>query len=438
MQHSSQLKKVCIVSPHFPPSNLVGVHRARLLGNHLNEHGWEPTILTVAPEFYEEKLDERLLSLVNPDVRVVHVGAISQKIARPLGFGDIGLRGFHGMLRKLYEMSLRNEFDLLFITIPSNYAALLGRALFSMKKIAYAIDYQDPWVNESDFQEAFLSKAGITQCLAKNLEPLAVSRASGISGMTPAYFKGVIERNHHLEVIPHRAFQMGFAMQDYQMVKKLNIHPTRLPSDPNREWFTLIYAGALLPKAVQPMKLLLKAIDTVNHGEKVSRKLRLICIGTGSSPDDIKGHRILPLAREMAAENWVTEYPQRHSFLEVLATLQKADGVAVVGSEEKHYSPSKIFQALGSEKPVFAMLHRESEALKVIEKTGGCVPVPMESDEDPGAVVEKCVRSLEWMIGRQINPLNTVELAKYDVSNLSKTVAEYFSECVEYFQKSYN
>ena len=48
-----KLRKVLILYPHFPPSNLAGVHRPRLFAQHLPDFGWEPVVLTVDEKYYE-------------------------------------------------------------------------------------------------------------------------------------------------------------------------------------------------------------------------------------------------------------------------------------------------------------------------------------------------------------------------------------------------
>ena len=48
------MKTLLIIYPHWPPSNLVGVHRVRLLVNEMPAQGWKPIVLTVDPEDYEE------------------------------------------------------------------------------------------------------------------------------------------------------------------------------------------------------------------------------------------------------------------------------------------------------------------------------------------------------------------------------------------------
>jgi hypothetical protein len=92
------MKKILIIYPHFPPSNLAGVHRPRLFAQHLKSFGWEPVILTVHEKFYEEELDWNLHKLLTSEIRIEKVNAF--KITKPRLIGDIGLRGFFQLRKK--------------------------------------------------------------------------------------------------------------------------------------------------------------------------------------------------------------------------------------------------------------------------------------------------------------------------------------------------
>jgi len=43
------MRRVLMVSPHFPPDSSAASHRVRLLAPHLERVGWEPTIVTIDP-----------------------------------------------------------------------------------------------------------------------------------------------------------------------------------------------------------------------------------------------------------------------------------------------------------------------------------------------------------------------------------------------------
>ncbi|MCC5929261.1 MAG: hypothetical protein JJU28_08460 [Cyclobacteriaceae bacterium] len=91
-------------------------------------------------------------------------------------------------------------------------------------------------------------------------------------------------------------------------------------------------------------------------------KIRLFFLGTGAYP----GKSIADYAREYDLEDIVHEHRARYPFLQVLNFLSAATGVMVIGSTEKHYTASKVFQAVLSKKPVFAMFHRESSAYELL------------------------------------------------------------------------
>ena len=82
------MKNILIISPHYPPSNLAAVHRSRLFAQHLPPFGWNPIILTVHEDFYEEALDWNLHKLIPANQRIEKVSAF--KVGNPRLVGDIG------------------------------------------------------------------------------------------------------------------------------------------------------------------------------------------------------------------------------------------------------------------------------------------------------------------------------------------------------------
>ena len=92
------MKKVIIVSPHFPPSNLAAVHRARLFAKHLPAFGWKPIVLTVHYKHYEEALDWNLYKLIDSELQVETADAFPTGPIRIIG--DIGLRGGYYLYKK--------------------------------------------------------------------------------------------------------------------------------------------------------------------------------------------------------------------------------------------------------------------------------------------------------------------------------------------------
>ena len=69
------MRRVLMVSPHFPPDSSAASHRVRLLAPHLEEAGWSPTVVTLEPSAYEGRLDPDLEALVPASLRVVRAPA---------------------------------------------------------------------------------------------------------------------------------------------------------------------------------------------------------------------------------------------------------------------------------------------------------------------------------------------------------------------------
>ncbi len=362
------MKKILILYPHFPPSNLAGVHRARLFAQHLPSFGWEPTILTVHENFYEEKLDYNLEKLLPSDLRIEKVNAFYTKKIRMIG--DIGLRGFFQLYKRAKQLLKSEKFDFLFIPIPSFYCALLGRMLHATTKVKYGIDYIDPWVHTFPGSEKFFSRHWFSTKLAKFLEPIAIKKASLITGVAEGYYQSVLERNPNLKNIVTGAMPYGGELKDHEIVSSLDIKTYLFEKVSDKIQF--VYAGAMLPKAYAPLEEIFKAL--VANKEHFSG-VEFHFIGTGKTPNDTSGFNIKPLAEKYGLwEHTGFEYPARIPYLDVLVHLNIADAVFILGSTEPHYTPSKVYQAILSDKPILAVLHAASSAVKVIEASNaGCV-----------------------------------------------------------------
>jgi len=74
------MKKLLIVSPHFPPINAPDMQRVRLALPYLRAHGWEPTVLAIAPDSIEGGRARSVLEKTYPaDIRVVRVPGLSPR-----------------------------------------------------------------------------------------------------------------------------------------------------------------------------------------------------------------------------------------------------------------------------------------------------------------------------------------------------------------------
>jgi hypothetical protein len=361
------MKRLALVSGHFPPSNLVGAQRARLWSRHLPEFGWEPIVVTGDPAQYEERPDPDLERLVAPGLRVIHAPTLSTRPIRLVG--DIGVRAFRGCYRVLASLAAQREIDFVLITIPSNFLAPVGRLIHRRYGVPFGIDYQDPWINRWPGVDVPFSRAWGSYRLASLLEPWAVRGASLITGMAPGYVAGMLERNPGVAKSAVVAcMPMGIATEDYSLVRSLDRSPFLF--QPGDRRFHMIYAGALLPAGIAVLDSFLEGLAALKaRWPDAAARLKVHFVGTGRSPDDPAGHQVRPRAERAGVGDIVDEHPQRMGYVDALNHLGRSDAVLVLGSTEPHYTPSKVFQGMLSRRPVFAMLHRDSTAVDMVRST---------------------------------------------------------------------
>lgn len=388
------IRRVAIVTGHFPPSNLAGVHRARLWAQYLREFGWEPIIVTAHWKHYEEALDWDLAALVPPELRVIRTGAFSTHPVRLVG--DIGARALLPMCRALAGLARRREIDFVMITIPSNFCALLGRPLHRFYGVGYGIDYQDPWVMRTTKAVGVGLKARLSQRLAQWLEPWALRHATLLTAISPAYFEDVFARNPSLSgTVVKATMPIGGSEADFAEVRRAQ--RAAFLFEPSDGCFHMLYAGAMLPLGYPLLKRLLQAIARVTmDASGPMTRLRLHFVGTGRTPGDSLGHNVRPYIEQFDVGRYVDEHPRRIGYLDVLNHLIAADAVLVLGSTEAHYSPSKLFQAVLSRRPVLAILHEASSAVRMLREGNAGTLVTFREGELPS--VEAVVGGLRRIV----------------------------------------
>lgn len=418
-----------IISPHFPPSNLAAVHRARLFSQHLPSLGWEPVILMVDEKYYEEELDYNLVKLLPANLRLERVKAF--QVTKPRLIGDIGLRSFFQIAKKAVRIIQLEKIDFLYIIIPSFYTALIGRWVHAKTGIPYGIDYVDPWVHNFQGSEKIFSRHWWSTKLSSFLEPIAVKKASLITGVAEGYYEGVIKRNPHLKnKAIFAAMPYGGEKADHEKVSQLNVRPYLFEKKKNK--LQLVYAGAMLPKAYQPLE---RIFQVMQNKKELFDSLEIHFIGTGKNTSDPSGYNIKKYAEQYGLwQQQVFEYPRRIPYLDVLVHLEASGGAFILGSTEPHYTPSKIYQAVLTGKPLWAILHAESTACGVIKKSGAGIVLEYNGENDLDKInntLDESFKSFS-IFAKHFSPANVSqeEFEKYSARSVTGILAKALNKVV--------
>lgn len=363
------MRRVLMISPHFPPDSSAASHRVRLLAPHLQEAGWTPTVVTLERSAYEGRLDPDLEALVPASVRVVRAAAWPAAVTRQIGLGDLGLRAFTGLRHTCRALLSRERFDALFITVYPVYPALLGAGLKAAYRVPFVLDYQDPWVGAWGQSVgggpggAPDWKSRASRRLGTWLEPRAVNAADAIVAVSQGTIDGIVERIPAAAQLPQGVIPLGFEPDDFAALRARP--PLAQHFDPTDRLVHLCYVGTLLPAGTQTLRLLMHALARARRDDPAALGLRLHFFGT-SNQSDSSQYRVLPIARECGVADAVTEIPGRLDYLDALSVLTHASAILLLGSSERHYTASKLFPALLAKRPILALFHEASSVVSIL------------------------------------------------------------------------
>jgi len=381
------MRRVLMVTPHFPPDSSAASHRVRLLAPHLPAAGWTPTVVTVDPSAYEGRLDRDLEALVPSSVRVVRAPAWPPAATRRFGLGDLGLRAFTGLRRVCRDLLSREAFDALFITVYPVYPALLGPALKRAFDVPFVLDYQDPWVGawgrtvgggangHPDWKSRASRRLGVW------LEPRVVAAADAIVAVSQGTIDGIVERIPDASRVPHAVIPVGFDPADFAAVARRSSGPS--PFDRADGLVHLCYVGTLLPTGVETLRVLLRALDRARREDPKAARLRLHFVGT-SNQSAAGTYRVLPIAEACGVADAVTETPGRFDYLDALRVLTRASAILLLGSTERHYTASKLYSALIARRPILALFHEASSVVSILRGIGAEPTVRLVTYGDAG------------------------------------------------------
>jgi hypothetical protein len=419
------VRRVLLISPHFPPDSSAGAHRVRLLAPHLPPYGWEPTVLTCRADAYEGKLDGVLPQWVPASLRVVRSPALPARVTRRFGIGDLGLRSFAGLFRTASDLLEKEAFDALFITIFPAYTALIGPLLVRRFGVPFVLDYQDPWVSAwgtsvgGGRNGTADLKSRASRRLAEWLEPHAVRAASAITAVSPGTYEPILQRNPGIRPITE-AIPIGAEPGDFRHALTAT---ERLPFDPGDGLAHVCSTGTILPLGFETLRAVLDAVRLVrDRRPDLYSRLRLHFLGTSNQTVHSDEMRVMPLARDAGVEDVVQEVPTRLAYSTVVEVQKAAAALLALGSSEHHYTASKIFPLLLSRRPVLAVYHEKSTVTDILGAIGRPPSVNVVTYSD----TERAAARVEAVFERLVAIVERPEWREQDVD--ASRFSQFFAE----------
>jgi hypothetical protein len=397
------VKRVLILSPHFPPDSGAASHRMRLLAPRLPEYGWLPTVVAVDPRNIGGPTEPALAGLIHGSVRIDRVTALGGAKRRLLGVGDVGLRSLRSLYRRSRELLREDRYSAILITLPPHYTALLGPLLGRASGLPYVLDYQDPWVSAWGLTVGGGQggrpdwKSRLSRWIAIALEPLAVGQAAGLSAVSEATLEGLLVRKPALRALPRAEIPLGGEPLDFEHARS-NPQVNRF-FDPRDGRLHVAYVGTLPPSGGRGVMAAFFAglALLLERSPDLRPLLRFHFLGTSmrSAGDPLPIAR--PIAEAAGVGDCVAEHPLRIDYVDTLSVLTQARAVLLLGGTEPHYTASRVYPAILSGAPLLAVYHAASTVCEVLRHQGPPERthlVTFNEHTNPGTIAEGVAQGL--------------------------------------------
>jgi glycosyltransferase involved in cell wall biosynthesis len=411
------MKKVLIVAYLYPPIFNSGTRRSLEFVNHLPDHGWEPTVLTVADPDAGE-CDPALLAEVRPGTRIERVpsaparltawlmpllgkrvdpvrlkAALQWRMATLWRVPDVCAGWVPGAVARACELHREHRFDAIYATGWPWSDFLVARKAGARTGVPYVVDYRDLWKPaEVEWDQA----TTLQRLLNPRLERQVLRHAAGVIATTASFLRLLPQ-----ELLPRHRFAItnGYDDQDFAGIAAEGPPPGEV---------RIVYTGVWRP-GYGPDDLYAAVRLLRQRGSPAAGRLRIACAGFAPGR-----------AAEYGIADCVSERG-RVSHAEALAMMCGADALYLPVSKgvyEFASIPGKLFEYLGSGRPVLASAQAGSEVAGVIAQVGGALRL------EPGDV-EALADSLEALCeGRAaFPPRDAAALAGYTRAGLTGKLA---------------
>jgi glycosyltransferase involved in cell wall biosynthesis len=431
------MKHVLVISYYFPPSGGPGVQRSLKFVKYLRSFGWEPTVLTVEPEYASyPDLDPELLSDIPPGVLVKRtrsrdpysayarwIGA-RKKDAVGVGFLAAGKPGWREKTARWIRANLfvpdarvgwvsfakkealnlaeTNHFDAMVSTGPPHSAHLICLELKEKLGLPWLLDIRDAWPDDS--YTHLLPSTGLARRKDARLRKRVFDASDMLVTVSPSILKSSIRwTNTDADVIYN-----GFDADDFEGV-------TAEKSD----FFTIVHAGNMSAER-NPGALW----DALLRVQERLPKLRVHLIGN-----------VGPTVLESVDRLGLSEFVRQTSYVSHSGALAHMAGAELLllpvnrVPDSRGIITGKVFEYLGSGRPILCLAPPDGDAAEIIRRSGGGSTFDYE---DVDGVVSDLERHYSaWKEGSRLSGATAESAGEYSRKSQTGKLADLLDQIAE-------
>lgn len=355
------MKKVLLIAYHFPPIRVSsGIQRTLSLTRYLNEHAWQPSVLTIAPRAYEKISDDQLKD-IPAHIEVKRAAgwdtarhlAISGRYPGFMALPDRWVSWLFGGVISGLAMIRKNKPQVIWSTYPIASAHLIGLVLHRLTGVPWVADCRDSMTEENYPTNPTQKK------IYRWIEGQAVKRASRVIFTTQGARQMYIERYPQLDpsrftVIPNGYDEEIFLAAEQQL--------TNRPVDSDK--LTLVHSGVLYPSERDPTAFFDALAELKRESVISADKLKVVLRATGH--DSL----FQPMLKERSIEDLVSLVPGV-AYVEALQEMLSVDGLLLFQAANcNHQVPAKLYEYFRAAKPIFALTDTTGNTAQAIREAG--------------------------------------------------------------------
>lgn len=385
------MKTVLVVAYHFPPGGGPGVQRVLKHVTYLREAGWRPVVLTVENGDFPAR-DESLLAHIPADV-VVHrlpilePYSLYRKLMGTKGAAiDVNVNktsdqrsGWKERLAEAIRATffipdarvgwlltavragmaiIRDErVDAIYSSSPPYTCALLGRALHRRSGLPWVAGFRDPWTGFLTTPDRWFLPAAIDRALERSV----FREADAVECAWQGIIDDALRKVPDLDRAKFHHVPNGFDSADIPDVPYVRT-----------DRFTVTYTGSMYGR--RNPRTFLAALETLHRDGVLGPddvRLRLV----GRFGDDVR--TMLEASAFAGSVDNIAYVPHRES----IAWLMRSDALLLIVDDAKESAdivPGKVYEYLGTRRPVLALAPRGSAIEQLIGETRSGLSVPQD------------------------------------------------------------
>jgi hypothetical protein len=254
------------------------------------------------------------------------------------------------------------------------------------------------------------------------LEPRALQAAAHVTTVSRRQHEDLLERYPWLKKTPMTDIPIGADPEDFQAVRE----PEFRSDDHLDGRFTIAYVGTIWPPVIPTLRAFLRALARLRSHDKVFSRLQVAFVGSSGIPGGNRANIVQPLAEQEGVADIIKEIPQRLPYLDALAVTANADLNLILGSDEPHYTASKVYGILMAGRPHLSILRPESSAHGVCKAAGGGIALTFRSHDHVDEIVPTIADSIVQIVNlpQSLGQVYPHAYAPFEASAIAARFAE--------------